>query len=148
MCVLPFLCFPASHVKALNPLDTDFVSCTQKLFISAQFFPPRGMSTSHSRVLCKVLCAVLEQAGVSTQQQTTWSLPVGAMSSVRYPVQTCPVFAVLFSFGSCLSVQTPPPTYTYFQNKRYQTDSKPESKPEVHLPLQSGKSQFRSGICV
>lgn len=41
MCVLPFLCFTTSHVKALNPLDTGFVSSTQKLFISAQFFSPK-----------------------------------------------------------------------------------------------------------
>ena len=148
MCVLPFLCFKTLHIRAPNPLDTNFISHTKKLFISAQNFPPRGMSTSHSGVLCKGLCAVSEQAGAFAQQQTAWSLPVRAMSSVHYLVQTCPVFAVLFSFASRLSVQTPPPTYTDFQNKRYQTDSKPESKPEVHLPLQFGKSQLRSGICV
>lgn len=46
------------------------------------------------------------------------------------------VFALLFSFFSCLSLQTPPPTYTYFQDKRYQTGSKLESKSEVCLPLE------------
>lgn len=93
------------------------------------------MSTSHSGVLCKNLYNVFEQAGASIQQQATWSLPVGALSSVHYPVQACFMFALLFSFSSRLSVQTSPPTYSDFQNKRYQSDSKPESKPENHLLL-------------
>lgn len=146
MYVLPFLCFKTLHVRAPNPLDTNLISRTQKLFISAQNLPPRGMSTSHGAVLCKDLCAVFEQADASAQHWTARSLPGGVMSSVHYLVQTCPVFAVLFSFGSCLSVQTPPPTYTNLQNKRYQIDSKPEPKSKVHLPF--GKSQFKSGICV
>lgn len=68
MCVLPFICFKTLHVRVPNPLDTNFVSCTQKLFISVQYFSPRGLSTSHSEVLCKDLLDVFEQAGASTQQ--------------------------------------------------------------------------------
>lgn len=117
-CALPCLCFKTVHVRAPNPLDTNCISCTQKLFITAEHFPPRGMSTSRSGVLCKELGAVFEQAAASAQQRAAGNLPVGAVSSAPYLVQTCPVFAALVSVGSCLSVQTPPPTSSDFQDKR------------------------------
>lgn len=114
MCVLPFLCFKTLHIRAPNPLDTNFISHTQKLFISAQNFPPRGMSTSHSGVLCKDLCDAFEQAGASAQPRTARSLPVGAMSSVHYLVQACPVFAVLFSLvHASLCKHLHPPTLIF-----------------------------------
>lgn len=72
------------------------------------------MSASHSGVLCNDLRAVFEQVGASAQQQTAERLPVGATLSVRYSARACPGFAALLSFGSCLSVQTPPPTHTDF----------------------------------
>lgn len=96
------------------------------------------MSASNSEVLCNDLCAVFEQVGASAQQQAAEKLPAGATSSEHYLVQACPGSAALLSFGSCLTVQTSPPTYTDFYNQRYQTDSRPESKPEDHLPLEFG----------
>lgn len=39
MFILPFLCIKTLNIKTQNPLDTDFISNTQKLFISAQNIP-------------------------------------------------------------------------------------------------------------